>query len=140
MATFKPTTPWASLGVPCHVCNYVVFNHTTDEYCGVCCAPTHVDSLCRECIWEHGNDINQCAMVIPCCGDHRQMVCVQCLDVRSTTQILGVCRNTLRRAGITRHPNAMPLDFGPIPMSLGSDGSEGGESMQWLGGATNQLG
>ena len=109
----------------CHVCNHWMHNSTIDDYCGVCCLPTHVDTICMECIAQHNNEVNRCAMVLPCCDDHRQTVCVHCLRTTSSIEILGVYRNTLRGAGITRHPNAVALDFGPIHISLELDHSDG---------------
>ena len=110
--------------VTCHVCRHVMTNHTIDDYCCVCCSPTHIDTTCHSC---PGN-VNRCAMVVACCDDHMLFVCVQCLGARSIIQILGVYRNTLQRAGITRHPNALPLGDPPIPITVEVDDSEAGGS------------
>ena len=124
--SFQEEVPHATGAVPCHVCHHVIMNGNIDDYCGVCCRPTHVDTTCYECLEQHpGRDINSCAMVISCCDEHIQAVCVQCLARTSSEEILAVYRNMLRRAGITRHPNAVALGFGPIPISLELDDSEG---------------
>ena len=99
------------VGVRCHVCEHETPLTSVDDYCGVCTQPTHVCTSCMRCMQFYGNTLNHCAMEIRCCDDHAVIVCSQCMwGIGAAMQILGVCRNTLRRAGITRHPNPAPLD------------------------------